>query len=144
MTPSDDVDVTASEDPGVAFDIRRTVFIQEQDVSEAVEFDDLDDEARHFVARVGPDPAGTARVRFLDGETARVERVAVLSDYRGRGVGRRVMEATHDYARDAGKSTVVVHAQARVEEFYESLGYETVGEVEDETDIPHVKMVRDL
>lgn len=144
MTTTDDFEITDSEDPGDALDIRRTVFVEEQDVSEAIEFDDKDGEARHFVARKGTDAVGTARVRLLGQETARVERVAVLPEYRGSGVGIRVMEAAHQYARDEDRSRVVVHAQVRVEEFYESLDYETVGEVDDETDIPHVKMVRDL
>lgn len=144
MTAPDDVEITDSEDPGDALDVRRAVFVEEQDVSEAVEFDEKDDEARHFVARKGPGAVGTARVRLLDQETARVERVAVLPEHRGSGVGNRLMEAAHQYARGENRSRVVVHAQVRVEEFYESLDYETVSEVDDETDIPHVKMVRDL
>lgn len=144
MTATDDVKVSASEDPGEALDVRRAVFIREQDVSEAVEFDDRDEEARHFLARVDSDPAGTARVRLIERDTAKVERVAVLSEYRDSGVGKRVMEAAHEYARDEDRSRAVVHAQRRVKKFYESLGYEYVGEVEDETGIPHVKMVRGL
>jgi predicted GNAT family N-acyltransferase len=144
MTGPLDVAVHASDDPGPAIEIRRRVFIDEQDVSEAVEFDDKDEEARHFLARVDSEPAGTARVRLLDDQTGRVERVAVLSKYRGQGVGNQIMEAAHDYLRAQERTRAIVHAQARVEAFYESLGYETVDDVEDETGIPHVKMVREL
>ena len=144
MTTTDDIEITASDRPGEALDVRRAVFIEEQDVAEAVEFDDKDEEARHFVARIASNPAGTARVRLVDQDTAKVERVAVHAEYRGHGVGKRVMEAAHEYGREAGRSRAIVHAQTRVKEFYESLGYESVGEVEDETGIPHVKMVRDL
>lgn len=144
MTSEDRVEVTASERPGDAFEIRRTVFVQEQDVSEAVEFDGLDDEARHFVARLGNDPVGTLRVRLVDQTTAKIERVAVLPEHRRRGVGERLMGAAHEYARDAGRTRALLHAQTRVAEFYESLGYDSLGPVEDETGIPHVEMVRSL
>ncbi|WP_225334230.1 GNAT family N-acetyltransferase [Halomicrobium urmianum] len=139
-----EVVVTDQDEPGAAIGIRWSVFVEEQDVDEALEFDDKDDEARHFLARVDGDPAGTARVRLIDGETAKVERVAVLPQYRGEGMGRRVMEAAHDYVRDQGRSRAVLHAQARVSEFYESLGYEELGPVEDPTGIPHVEMERSL
>lgn len=144
MTGPKDVAVIVSDEPGAAIQIRRTVFIEEQGVSEAVEFDDRDDEAQHLVARVGPEPRGTARVRLLDGRTGKVERVAVLPDYRDDGIGKRVMETAHEYLRSKGRELSIVHAQSRVEAFYESLGYETVGEVDDETGISHVKMVREL
>lgn len=144
MTLADDIQVTASDAPDDAHAIRRTVFVDEQDISEAAEFDDLDESARHFVARVGSDPAGTARVRLLDAETAKIERVAVLPEYRGRGVGESVMRAAHEYARNEDRSRALLHAQARVSAFYESMGYESRGPVEDETDIPHVEMVREL
>ncbi|MCU4799412.1 GNAT family N-acetyltransferase [Halobacteria archaeon HArc-gm2] len=144
MTPADDIEVIASDRPGEAHAIRRTVFVEEQGVSEPVEFDDRDGAARHFVARIGSDTAGTARVRLIDGETAKVERVAVLPEFRGRGVGEAVMRAAHAYARDEDRSRTLLHAQRRVAEFYESLGYESLGPVEDETDIPHVEMVLEL
>lgn len=144
MSRSDDVTVVATEDLDAVHAIRRAVFVEEQDIAEAVEFDDRDDAARHFLARVAGEPAGTARVRLLDETTAKVERVAVLPEYRTRAVGRTVMEAAHDYARDEDRTRAVLHAQTRVREFYESLGYESVGEVADESGIPHVEMVRDL
>jgi predicted GNAT family N-acyltransferase len=81
VTSADDVEVAATDDPGVAHDIRRSVFVQEQEVPESVEFDDRDEDARHFVASVDSEPAGTARVRFPEPETAKVERVAVLAGY---------------------------------------------------------------
>ncbi|SFS06971.1 Predicted N-acyltransferase, GNAT family [Halomicrobium zhouii] len=141
MTPANDIEVLASDRPGEAHAIRRTVFVEEQGVSEPVEFDDRDGAARHFVARVGSDAAGTARVRLVDADTAKVERVAVLPEFRGRGVGDAVMRAAHEYARNENRSRALLHAQTRVAEFYESLGYESLGPVDDETGIPHVEMV---
>jgi len=144
VTDPDAAVVTDRDEPGAAAAIRRSVFVEEQGVDEDLEFDDGDDEARHFIARVDGEPAGTARVRLIDAETAKIERVAVLPEHRGHGVGRRVMAAAHEHARDRGRSRAVLHAQTRVAEFYESIGYEELGPVEDPTGIPHVEMERSL
>jgi predicted GNAT family N-acyltransferase len=134
---------TANLDP--AFAVRRRVFIDEQDVPEAVEMDGNDDTATHFVAYDGTrdEPVGTARVRIL-GDTGKAERVAVLPEYRGEGLGTRLMEHLEDEAREQGCSQMRLHAQTHVEAFYIKLGYETVSDVFEEADIPHVEMVKGL
>ena len=123
-----------------AFEVRRAVFIEGQDVPESIEMDGKDDEAVHFVVRDGDRPVGTARLRMPESETAKPERVAVLEAYREQGIGRRLMELIESEARKQGCSRAVLHAQTHVVEFYETLGYEvTSGEFE-EAGIPHVEM----
>lgn len=125
--------------------VRRAVFIDEQGVAEDVEMDDKDDEATHFVIydRADEHAVATARVRVTDDETAKAERVAVLSGYRGNGLGSRLMDLVEDEARDRGCSRVLVHAQTTVRDFYAALGYETVGEEFEEAGIPHVEMIKE-
>jgi predicted GNAT family N-acyltransferase len=126
--------------------VRRAVFIDEQGVPEDVEMDGKDDEATHFVvydADAG-EPVGTARVRSLDAETAKVERVAVRPQHRGNGLGERLMDLAEDAAREQGHTRVRLHAQTAVESFYESLGYETVSDEFEEANIPHVEMQKRL
>lgn len=48
------------------------------------------------------------------------------------------MQTAHDYLRTQDRTRAIVHAQSRVEAFYETLGYETVDDVEDKTGIPHL------
>jgi predicted GNAT family N-acyltransferase len=124
--------------------VRRTVFIEEQGVAESEEMDGKDGEAVHVVVTDGDDPVGTARVRFPDETTAKVERVAVLPTYRGEGIGRTVMLVAESRAAQRGADTATLHSQVRVQEFYESLGYEPVGDRFEEADIPHIAMVKDL
>ena len=126
--------------------VRRAVFIDEQGVPEAVEMDDEDDNATHFVAfdPTHGDPVGTTRIRELDDETAKIERVAVLPEHRGEGLGLRLMERAEDEARAQGYARVRLHAQSAVEEFYESLGYRTVSEEFEEAGILHVEMTKEL
>jgi len=125
--------------------VRRAVFIEEQDVSEAEEMDGRDDAADHVVVvdKAADEPVATARHRVVDG-SGKAERVAVLREYRGRGLGRRVMAVLESMARRKGLEEMVLHAQTHVEGFYADLGYETVSDVFYEADIPHVEMRKDL
>ena len=125
--------------------VRRAVFIDEQGVPEAVEMDDSDDEAAHVVAY---DPThghavGTARLRTVDG-VAKIERVAVHANHRGRGLGTRLMESVENVARGQGHGEAHLHAQTSVESFYQSLGYETVSDEFEQAGILHVEMVKRL
>lgn len=128
-----------------AFDVRTRVFIEGQDVSEELEMDGKDEAARHVVAYEGEKPVGTARLRSPDPGVAKIERVAVLDDYRHSGVGTALMDAIEEVAREEGLDRAVLHAQTRVEPFYAKLGYErTSDEVFEEADIPHVEMAKPL
>ncbi|MEM1418220.1 MAG: GNAT family N-acetyltransferase [Myxococcota bacterium] len=124
--------------------IRRTVFIEEQGVTEREEIDGLDPVCTHFVAYRGETPVGTARLRVTDEGVAKAERVAVLSGERGRGTGAALMEALHAAARDAGHGEVVLGAQLSAVPFYARLGYETFGEPFEDARIPHRWMRRAL
>ncbi|WP_135302987.1 GNAT family N-acetyltransferase [Haloarcula amylovorans] len=124
--------------------VRRTVFIEEQGVSEAEEMDDKDGVATHVLVIDDSKPVATARLRLVEETTAKVERVAVLADYRGEGLGVRVMDAVETVADDRGATEAKLHGQTRVRGFYERLGYEAVGEEFEEAGIPHVEMVKPL
>lgn len=128
----------------MAHAVRRRVFIDEQGVSEAVEMDGRDQAATHVVLTDGSTPVATARLRLPEETIAKIERVAVVPDYRGEGLGGRVMAIAESTAVDRGATNALLHAQVRVREFYDRLGYEAVGEPFDEAGIPHVEMVKSL
>jgi predicted GNAT family N-acyltransferase len=128
-----------------ALAVRRAVFVDEQGVPEEVEVDGRDDEAILFVAYDADSrPVGAARVRKLDDETGKVERVAVVRDRRGEGLGRALMSKLEATASDRGLERLVMHAQTSVEEFYHRLGYETTSDVFEEAGIDHVEMEASL
>jgi predicted GNAT family N-acyltransferase len=140
-----------------AFAVRQSVFVDEQGVDEAVEYDAHDEQGTgtvHFVAYDDGVSIGAARLRPAaepDGSvdddatrTGKVERVAVVAERRGHGWGRRLMDAVEARARADGFERLALHAQTQVRGFYEALGYDAYGEVFEEAGIPHIAMDRRL
>ena len=125
--------------PAESIAIRRRVFIEEQGVPEADELDGREAECVHFLARDAQGRAiGCARLRPY-GAQHKVERVAVLPELRGGGLGRDLMAAVETHARKLGQRDLVLHAQAAVVDFYEKLGWESIGPRFDEAGIEHQK-----
>lgn len=123
--------------------LRRAVFIDEQSVPEDLELDGHDDDAVHILVTDDDDAAlaaGTARLRAVDADTAKAQRVAVARERRGHGVGRVVMEFLHDEARRRGHRRVRLSSQVSAIPFYERLGYVAEGPVYDDAGIPHRDM----
>ncbi len=129
-----------------ALSVRRTVFIDEQGVPEDRELDGRDGDAIHFVAYDGDDPIGAARLRaYRDRESAgKIERVAVLSAYRGDGIGRQLMDAVEETAEGLGYGELLLYAQTPVVDFYRALDYRTEGEMFEDAGIPHRSMRKQL
>ena len=124
--------------------IRTAVFIQEQDCPPDEEWDAYDVTSRHVLGLVEGSPVATARWRpFSHDETivAKLERFAVLRDYRGRGYGTALVEATLDNARRSGFTTFLIHAQAHLEDWYATFGFRSTGRRFKEVGIPHVEMI---
>ena len=123
--------------------IRTQVFQIEQGVSAELEFDGLDAEAIQFLAYLNGKAVATARIREIDANTVKIERLAVLPEYRKQGIGKRLMESALSVSR-LDKSKAIVHAQEYVASLYQQLGFEVVGERFSEAGIDHVKMVKQL
>ncbi|MBA4493290.1 GNAT family N-acetyltransferase [Paenactinomyces guangxiensis] len=127
-----------------AFAIRRNVFIEEQQVPEDLEIDEWEDIATHFLALEEGKPVGTCRLRWVNPQTVKAERVAVLGEKRKTGAGKKLMEALELYARDKGAKTIVLNAQIQVVPFYEKLGYRGTGASFFEAGIKHIPMKKEL
>lgn len=136
--------ITRTDDLAACHAIRRTVFIEEQNVPEALEMDDLDAAAIHLLAVEGGRPVGTARL-LIDGETGKIGRVAVLAERRGTGLGAAlILAALDELGAIPGLTTVKLGAQLHALGFYEKLGFTTCGPVYDDAGIPHRDMTRPL
>jgi len=123
--------------------LRRTVFCDEQGVSEGLEFDGCDAEALHLACLLDDHVVGTLRL-VCQGDQARLGRMAVRADCRRAGIGRRLVQAASDLLVERGCTRIVLHAQVRALGFYEALGFRARGERFTEAAIEHVFMDRDL
>jgi predicted GNAT family N-acyltransferase len=119
--------------------IRTKVFVEEQGVPPDLEWDGLDEHAYHVVAYT-PDgtPIGTGRL-LQDGH---IGRLAVLMEWRRRGVGRAILDMLLVIANKMGYDVVKLHAQTRVLEFYVGRGFLKEGKEFMEAGIPHIAMTR--
>jgi predicted GNAT family N-acyltransferase len=119
--------------------IRRQVFIEEQGVPAEFEWDDFDAISYHALATgPGGEPIATGRL-LPDGHLGRF---AVLPAWRGKGVGRAVMERLLDEADARGLRQLTLHAQTYAEGFYVGFGFVAEGDVFMEAGLPHRQMVR--
>ena len=121
--------------------IREIVFIREQSVPEKLECDGLDPSCAHVLAWNGHGEAiGTARMQ----KNGTLGRMAVLKDWRGRGVGRALLHTLLDLARTQGLTRVTLSSQTHALGFYERAGFRAIGEPFMDAGIPHRKMVKEL
>lgn len=140
------VTVTIVQTPAdrvACYEIRKTVFVEEQAVPLELEMDEYDDAATHFLLRDGDRPLATARLLDKHG-LAKIGRVAVLQEVRGRGLGLLLMRAVLDEARGQGFSEAVLDSQTYAIPFYERMGFVAEGEEFDDAGIPHYLMRRRL
>lgn len=133
--------VTTEDDMAACMGIRHQVFVVEQGVPEELEIDGLDPAARHFAVAAAGEIVATCRVR-LAGSAAKIERVAVGRDWRGKGVGGVLMKyIMGELAKAGGIALFKLSAQADAVPFYERLGFSTRGHEYMDAGIPHYDMV---
>jgi predicted GNAT family N-acyltransferase len=117
--------------------IRLRVFVQEQQVPEALEWDALDLDAYHLLARDADGQAlGCGRLT----SEHKIGRMAVLADCRGQGIGQALLRALIAQARAQGWTQVSLDAQLHALEFYRREGFQPYGEVFDDAGIAHQAM----
>jgi len=121
--------------------VRTRVFIQEQHVPEALEWDGLDDEAIHVVAQdKHAQVIGTARL-LQDGH---IGRMAVVPEWRHQGVGSAMLRELLVIAQQWNLTRVFLHAQTSATGFYERHGFHPQGKEFMDAGIPHRYMERTL
>ncbi|MEZ5465036.1 MAG: GNAT family N-acetyltransferase [Lysobacteraceae bacterium] len=121
--------------------VREPVFIAEQKVPAELEWDELDPRSHHVIARdLSGKPVGTGRLT----PERKIGRMAVLADWRGRGVGAALLLTLIERARSLGYEQVSLHAQVSAISFYRRHGFEAYGDEFDEAGIRHQSMRRAL
>ena len=120
------------------FAIRRKVFVDEQNCPPELEWE-FEEESNHFLATVDNVPAGACRWRKTD-KGYKLERFAVLQEYRGYGIGQELVKtALEDLPKDA--EYIYMNAQISAMGLYAKFGFVKEGEQFEEAGIWHYKMV---
>jgi predicted GNAT family N-acyltransferase len=129
------------EAQAVAAPLRFAIFVGEQNVPAGIELDDMDEKSLHAIAY---DDAGKAigTGRLLP--EGKIGRMAVVKEWRRRGVGADLLEALVAEARRRGFKEVSLSAQLQAAEFYRAHGFVAEGKVYEEAGILHQAMSRKL
>ena len=119
--------------------LRHQVFVIEQKVPEEMEWDEFDEIAWHAIVTVDNQTVGTGRL-ILDGHIAKIGRMAVQSSCRNQGIGKSILNALIQTAKEKGAQECLLHAQTHAIAFYAKEDFEPHGPIFDEAGIPHVEM----
>ena len=133
-----------SKDYGETIDIRYEVlrkplgliFTQQQLLDERGQY--------HLVCKEGEVVLGCLVLMPRSDTQVQMRQVAILADYRGRGLGESLVRCSEEYAMDLGYQEMIVHAREPVVGFYEKFGYARVGDRFIEVALPHWKLVKKL
>ncbi len=138
------ITIDNNEDLIKAFKIREEVYIEEQEIPRAEEFDEFEDESIHLLAMDAAIPCGACRWRYTK-DGVKLERFAVLKSYRGRQIGSALVSACIlsiiEHPEYAGQK-MYLNAQLSAMPLYKKFGFEPVGELFMECEIEHQKMVK--
>ena len=134
-------EISSKEEMNKSYAIRTRVFCEEQKISKEIEFDNLDHLCGHFLIFDGVKAIGTARVRQKEKGLLKIERVAVLKEFRRLKVGSILIKNVikHYLNLDYNKS-IILHSQVAVADFYKSLNFISYGNEFYEDGIPHIAM----
>jgi predicted GNAT family N-acyltransferase len=121
-----------------AFEIRRHVFVIEQDCPPELEYEN-EEICQHYLAYYDGEPAATARYRQTD-KGMKLERFAVLAEYRKKGIALALVNRLLDDVKPFNK-TIYLHAQVDAMPLYAKAGFKPTGPQFEEAGIQHYKMI---
>jgi predicted GNAT family N-acyltransferase len=119
--------------------IREKVFIEEQKVTPQLEWDGKDEEAIHFLAYQDEKVIGCARAFVIENHM-QLGRMAVLKEYRNKGIGSALIEKAVTTAKLNQLSKVSISAQCHAIDFYKKFGFEVTSEIYLDAGISHQDM----
>ena len=135
----------SKEELDLGFALRIEVFVKEQNVPIELELDDKDYSTNtvHIGYFNDDKLIGVARLIDMDKDVIHIGRVVIDKEYRGKGIGRKLIVGCETTAKDILKREVTIElsAQIQAEKFYESLGYNRVNDkIYLDAGIEHVDM----
>ena len=124
--------------------IRHAVFVEEQGVSKDDDLDGSDTLAIHALAMIGDRPVGTGRIISGSNAEGTIGRMAVVLEWRRRGIGSNLLGFLEYQARKRKIRRIVLNAQCYIKSFYSAKGYIEEGGTFWDAGIEHIKMGKTL
>ncbi|MGG5358135.1 MULTISPECIES: GNAT family N-acetyltransferase [unclassified Enterococcus] len=125
--------------------IRHQVFMVEQGVPPEREIDKDEANSVHFVLYSdNKEPMATVRLLPLENGKMKLQRMAVLKEYRRQNLGKQIVEEAENFARKHGYNTILLGAQLPAVPFYEKMGYQSYGDVFIDAGMEHLNMEKRL
>jgi len=134
---------TTMDDLIKAYAVRAVVFIGEQKCPYDIEIDEHEHSSIHILGEIDGEPFAAARLRF-PGPYAKLERIAIRQEWRGQGLGHQLVDYMIEQCRKRGFTTIKMHAQAYLVDYYAKHGFIRQGELFDEAGIDHYLMILEL
>ena len=136
--------VTTPMDMMNVLNIRNIVFVVEQNCPYDIEVvPEEENEAKHFLIYFKEIPVGTIRYRMMGDRTFKLERFAVLKEYRGKGYGKEAfLYLVKRIEEEYNPCTIYFNAQYQLLDYYKAMGFIPEGETFYEANIKHIKMVK--
>ena len=130
--------VKTNDEKNLVLNIRREVFIKGLNIPEHLEIDSNEESSKYILAKVDGKSVGTARWRKTD-EGMKLERFAVLNDYRSIGIGTMMTKFILNQLKNS--KLIYLNAQESAISFYEKMGFKPIGPRFKEVNIEHQKMI---
>ena len=136
--------VTTPMDMMHVLDIRNKVFVIGQNCPYDVEVvPEEEKEAKHFLIYNKETPIGTIRYRQTGDREFKLERFAILEEYRDKGYGKEAfLYLVNKLEEDYNPCTIWFNAQYQLLDYYKKLGFTEVGDTFIEANIKHIKMIK--
>ncbi len=110
--------------------IRKHVFVIEQGIPLQLDLDGLDEKSYHSLISIDEKLIGTARLTVVTETHAVLARIAVMKEFRGAGVARKLVNSLLAYAKELRVKSVEIHAHQYLQHYYESFGFAYIKDVE--------------
>ncbi|MBI5355624.1 MAG: GNAT family N-acetyltransferase [Candidatus Aenigmarchaeota archaeon] len=134
------VEPKTKEDFGKYYELRWRVLRMPLGMPRGSERDELENSSAHVMAVDNGLVVGVGRVHLNSKNEAQIRYMAVDSEKRGKGTGKRILNELERVAARLGAENIILNARVDAIDFYKRYGYQTVGERFLYIGIEHQKM----
>ena len=119
--------------------VRKNVFADELGISESKLFDEYDETCDHFILFDGKNAVGSVRFMLYE-KTIKLERMAILQEYRKNSYGKNSILQLREFYNSLGYTQIFLDSIYSVRNFYKKCGFIEEGKIFQRVGIDHIRM----